>query len=160
MIQAHTAASALIEQLEACATEVGAAMAAAILKEVEPIRAVSRNDPTFRRRFDAFCEQHVRTFIATTRLGRVAGPDDLGFVRDVGARRADVSFPLSGLMEGLRVGHRVLSRRISQLGSGWDTPAATVLWLTSRLIDYMEAPAWFLRRWMLTTHCRTRVERG
>jgi hypothetical protein len=42
-------------------------------------------------------------------------------------------------MEGLRVGHRVLSRRISQLGSGWDTPAATVLWTTSRLVDYMDA---------------------
>jgi hypothetical protein len=103
------------------------------------MQAVSRNDPSFRARFDLFCAQHVHAFVSTTRRGRVAGPRDLGFVRDVAERRADDAFPLPELMEGLRVGHRVLSRRISQLGSGWDTPAATVLWTTSRLVDYMDA---------------------
>jgi hypothetical protein len=114
-------------------------MAEAIVKEVAPMQAASRNDPGFRVRFAAFCAQHVRTFATTTRGGRVAGPRDLGFVREVGERRADDAFPLPELLEGLRVGHRVLSRRISQLGSGWDTPAAAVLWLTGRLVDYMDA---------------------
>ena len=137
--QPQPAALMLLDQLDARAADVGVAMADAILKEVEPMKAVDRNDPTFRRRFDAFCERHVRTFVVTTRMGRVAGPEDLEFVREVGVRRADDAFPLAELMVGLRVGHRVLSRTISQLGSGWDTPAATVLWITSRLIDYMDA---------------------
>lgn len=139
MSQPQPAAILLLDQLEARAADVGVAMAEAILKEVEPMKAVNRNDPTFRQRFDAFCERHVRTFLATTRMGRVAGLDDLEFVREVAVRRADDAFPLAELMEGLRIGHRVLSRSISQLGSGWDTPAATVLWITSRLIDYMDA---------------------
>jgi hypothetical protein len=139
VIDAHPAASGLLDQLEARADEMGRAMAEAILKEVAPMQAVSRNDPSFRARFDLFCAQHVHTFVATTRQGRVAGPRDLGFVREVAERRADDAFPLPELMEGLRVGHRVLSRRISQLGSGWDTPAASVLWATSRLVDYMDA---------------------
>lgn len=139
MINSQPGVAGLLDQLESRAAEVGRAMASAILKEVAPMQAVSRNDAGFRPRFDSFCAQHVHTFVATTRLGRVAGPDDLGFVREVGERRADDAFPLPELMEGLRVGHRVLSRRISQLGAGWDTPAVAVLWLTSRLVDYMDA---------------------
>jgi hypothetical protein len=114
-------------------------MAVAIIREVQPMRAVTRHDPTFRQRFDGFCQQHVRTFVDTTRRGRIAGPDDLGFVREVAERRADDAFPLPALMEGLRVGHRVLDHRIRQLGSGWNTPAAAVLSLTTRLIEYMDA---------------------
>jgi hypothetical protein len=129
----------LLDQLEARAVEIGRAMAEAIVKEVAPMQAASRNDPGFRARFAAFCAQHVRTFATTTRAGRMASPRDLGFVREVGERRADDAFPLPELLEGLRVGHRVLSRRISQLGSGWDTPVAAVLWLTGRLVDYMDA---------------------
>jgi PucR C-terminal helix-turn-helix domain/GGDEF-like domain len=139
VIEPHPAASGLLDQLDARADEIGRAMAEAILGEVAPMQAVSRNDPSFRARFELFCAQHVRAFVATTRQGRVAGAGDLGFVREVAERRADDAFPLPELMEGLRVGHRVLSRRIAQLGSGWDTPAATVLWTTSRLVDYMDA---------------------
>jgi hypothetical protein len=139
VIELQLGVAALLDQLEARAVAVGAGMADAILREVEPMKAVSRNDPSFRQRFARFCEQHVRTFIQTTRAGRIAGPEDLNFVRLVAVRRADDAFPLPELMEGLRIGHRVLSRSINQIGSGWDTPAASVLWLTSRLIDYMDA---------------------
>jgi PucR-like helix-turn-helix protein/diguanylate cyclase with GGDEF domain len=111
----------------------------AIIREVQPMRAVTRHDPTFRQRFEGFCQQHVRTFVETSRRGRVAGPDDLSFVREVAERRADDAFPLPALMEGLRVGHRVLDHRIRQLGSGWNTPATSVLTLTTRLIEYMDA---------------------
>jgi PucR-like helix-turn-helix protein/diguanylate cyclase with GGDEF domain len=130
---------ALLDELDARQTELGAAMASAIIREIQPMRAVTLHDPTFRRRFDAFCQQHVCTFLETTRRGRVAGPDDLGFVREVAERRADDAFPLPALMEGLRVGHRVLDQRIRQVGSGWNTPAASVLSLTTRLIEYMDA---------------------
>ena len=139
MIESQSGVTSLLDRLELGAAEVGRAMANAILKEVAPMQAVSRNDPGFRARFEGFCAQHVRTFVASTRQGRVAGPRDLDFVREVGQRRADDAFPLPELMEGLRVGHRVLSQRIRQLGSGCDTPAAAVLWLTSRLVDYMDA---------------------
>jgi hypothetical protein len=135
----QSAVVTLLNQLESRAAEVGQAMAAAILKEVAPMAAIDQRDASFRLRFNAFCTQHVRIFVTTTRAGRVAAGPDLDFVRDVAARRADDAFPLSELMEGLRVGYRVLNRRITQLGSGWDTPAAAVLWLTSRLIDYMDA---------------------
>jgi hypothetical protein len=135
----QAAVDALLDQLEARQAEIGSAMAAAILREVDPIRLVSSHDPRFRQRFEAFCEQHVRTFVAITRESRDAVPNDLVFVREVAERRADDAFPLTALMEGLRVGHRVLNRRINQLGSGWNTPAASVLWLTTRLVDYMDA---------------------
>jgi hypothetical protein len=131
--------AALLDEVEARQAEIGVAMAAAILREVAPIRAASSHDPRFRQRFDAFCERHVQTFIAITRDSRDVAPNDLVFVREVAERRADDAFPLTALMEGLRVGHRVLNRRINQLGSGWNTPAATVLWLTTRLVDYMDA---------------------
>jgi hypothetical protein len=137
--QPQAAVLGLLDQIEKRAPDIGAGMAEAILKEVEPMRAVSRNDPDFRRRFDGFCRQHVLTFINTTREDRVAQPGDLEFVRAVAARRADDAFPLPELMEGLRIGHRVFSRWIAQLGSGWDTPAAAVLWLSNRLVDYQDA---------------------
>ena len=129
----------LLDEVEARQSEIGAAMAAAIVREVAPMRAVSGHDPGFKPRFERFCQQHVRTFLETTRQGRVAGPADLAFVREVAERRADDAFPLPALMEGLRVGHRVLNHRIRQLGSGWNTPAASVLALTTRLIEYMDA---------------------
>jgi PucR C-terminal helix-turn-helix domain/GGDEF-like domain len=131
--------SALLDALEARQTEIGSAMASAIIHEVAPMRMVDHHDPSFGRRFESFCQHHVRTFLESTRQGRVAGPQDLGFVREVAERRADDAFPLPALMEGLRVGHRVLNQRIRQLGSGWNTPAATVLSLTTRLIEYMDA---------------------
>jgi PucR C-terminal helix-turn-helix domain/GGDEF-like domain len=130
---------ALMDALEARQAEIGLAMATAIIREVGPMQAVNNHDPAFRRRFEAFCQQHVATFLVTTRQGRVAGSKDLQFVREVAERRADDAFPLPALMEGLRVGHRVLNQRIRQLGSGWNTPAATVLSLTTRLIEYMDA---------------------
>ena len=136
---AQPSVAGLLDKLEARQAEIGIAMAAAILREVEPIRAASSHDTGFRPRFDAFCERHVRTFIAVTRESRDVAPKDLVFVREVAERRADDAFPLTALMEGLRVGHRVLNRRINQLGSGWNTPAATVLFLTTRLVDYMDA---------------------
>lgn len=129
----------LLEELEARQCDIGSAMAAAIVREVAPMRAVSRHDPSFGPRFERFCQEHVRTFLDTTRQGRVAGPQDLAFVREVAERRADDAFPLPALMDGLRVGHRVLNHRIRQLGSGWNTPAAAVLALTTRLIEYMDA---------------------
>jgi hypothetical protein len=131
--------AALLDELDARQTEIGAAMAAAIIREVSPVRTAANHDPAFRRRFEGFCQQHVRAFLETTRAGRVAGPGDLGFVREVAERRADDAFPLPALMEGLRIGHRVLNQRIRQLGSGWNTPAGTVLSLTTRLIEYMDA---------------------
>src|SRR5690242_9914558 len=114
-------------------------MAAAIVGEVAPMRSVVSHDAGFRPRFERFCQQHVHTFLETTRQGRVAGPEDLAFVREVAERRADDAFPLPALMEGLRVGHRVINHRIRQLGSGWNTPAASVLALTTRLLEYMDA---------------------
>jgi hypothetical protein len=131
--------AALLDEIEGRQAEIGMAMAAAILREVEPIRAASSHDSGFRPRFDAFCERHVATFIAVTRESREVALKDLAFVREVAERRADDAFPLTALMEGLRVGHRVLNRRINQLGSGWNTPAAAVLWLTTRLVEYMDA---------------------
>ena len=139
MTQPQTAVRGLLDQIEKRAPDIGAAMGEAILNEVEPMQVVSRNDPDFRRRFDLFCQQHVQTFVDTTREGRLAQPSDLDFVREVAARRADDAFPLPELMEGLRIGHRVFSRWIAQLGSGWDTPAAAVLWLSNRLVDYQDA---------------------
>lgn len=130
---------ALLDEVEARHAEIGQAMATAIVREISPMRTVATHDPAFRIRFGAFCEQHVRTFVHTTREGRVAMSADLGFVRAVAERRADDAFPLPALMEGLRVGHRVFDHRVRQLGSGWNTPAATVLLVTTRLIEYMDA---------------------
>jgi PucR-like helix-turn-helix protein/diguanylate cyclase with GGDEF domain len=129
----------LLDEVEARQAEIGQAMASAIVQEVSPMRAVVTHDPGFRGRFAGFCEQHVCTFVHTTREGRIAGPADLGFVREVAERRADDAFPLPALMEGLRVGHRVLNHRIRQLGSGWNTPASTVLLVITRLVEYMDA---------------------
>src|SRR5579859_7476731 len=129
----------LLDELEARQCDIGSEMAAAIVREVAPMRAVSRHDPGFRPRFERFCQEHVRAFLDTARQGRVAGSRDLAFVREVAERRADDAFPLPALMEGLRVGHRVLNHRIRQVGSGWNTPAAAVLALTTRLIEYMDA---------------------
>ena len=64
-MQPQPAVVALLDHVDARAPEIAAAMAEAILAEVEPMKAVSRNDPNFRPRFEAFCEQHVRTFIQT-----------------------------------------------------------------------------------------------
>jgi PucR C-terminal helix-turn-helix domain/GGDEF-like domain len=137
--ESQAAVAALLDALEARQAEIGCAMATAIIREDDPVRIASSHDPEFRARFETFCTQHVRAFIRTCRQGRVAGKGDLGFVREVAQRRADDAFPLPALMEGLRVGHRVLNQRIRQLGSGWNTPAATVLSLTTRLIEYMDA---------------------
>ena len=139
VIDPQASVAALLDVLEAREAEIGPAMAIAIIREVAPVRLASSHDAEFRARFEQFCTQHVRVFIQTCRLGHVPASSELSFVREVGQRRADDAFPLPALMEGLRVGHRVLNHRIQQLGSGWNTPAATVLSLTTRLIEYMDA---------------------
>ena len=131
--------AALLDALEARHAEIGSAMAVAIIREVEPIRLASTHDREFRARFEMFCVQHVCAFLRSARLGRAATATELAFVREVAERRADDAFPLPALIEGLRVGHRVLNQRIRQLGSGWNTPAGTVLSVTTRLVEYMDA---------------------
>jgi sugar diacid utilization regulator len=130
---------ALLGALEQESGDIGRAMASAIQDDLAPFAAAARHDATFRKRFAAHCEQHVRTFVATTRRGRMAGTEDLGFVHEVGVRRADDAFPLAALLLGLQVGHRVLSGRIAQLGALHGSSASAVLWLTGQGVHYLEA---------------------
>ncbi|MBV9544835.1 MAG: helix-turn-helix domain-containing protein [Chloroflexi bacterium] len=126
----------LLDRLEACADDVGAAMAEAIVRDVAPIGAVARHDRQFKERFIGHCAEHVRVFARTTRDGRAAHRGDLEFVREVGSRRAEDAFPMAALLDGLRVGHRVLSRHIAEISAG-DAPAG--LWLVRKSLDYMDA---------------------
>jgi PucR C-terminal helix-turn-helix domain len=134
VIDAHI--QLVLDQLESSAHEVGAAMADAIMREVAPIGAVARHDRQFTERFVLHCEQHVRVFANTTRQDRLAQARDLEFVREVGTRRAEDALPIAALLEGLRVGHRVLSQRIADIEVSQPRAA---LWLVRKSIDYMDA---------------------
>src|SRR5262249_47674418 len=87
---------------------VGEAMAQPLAQRVRGMVGVEAVDGAFPARLHRLCAEHVRAFVSSGRLRRPPDETELGFVRELGASRAQDLFPLESLMRGLRAGQRVL----------------------------------------------------
>ena len=120
--------------LEARATAIGRAMARACLDGIPAIARAAVHDRTFPARFSHQCAEHVYAFARSGRAGRPPQEADLAFVREVAVRRAQDLFPLEALIQGMRLGQRVLWDAIADAAGPHG--GEVVVALTGYLLDY------------------------
>jgi hypothetical protein len=142
---------------------IGRAMARACVEGVPAMASVASHDHTFPARLSHMCAEHVRVFARSGRAGRPPDEADLAFVRDLGTRRAQDLFPLAALVQGMRLGQRVLWDAIDDAAGphGHEVVVA----LTAHLLDYTHLASYQLekayvqtRRQIETTGQQTRLE--
>jgi len=141
----HAAATArVLALLETRATAIGRAMARACLEGVPAIASVASHDHTFPARLSGLCAEHVFALVRSGRAGRPPDEADLAFVRDLGIRRAQELFPLEALVQGIRLGQRVLWDAIDNAAGphGHEVVVA----LTAHLLDYTHLASYQLER--------------
>ena len=140
------ATARVLAALERRAAEVGQAMADSACERVPAIARVKSLDDAFPARLHRLCAEHVLAFVSSARLRRPPDETELGFVRELGARRAQDLFPLESLMRGLRAGQRVLwSAIVAEAGPDAEGHATAVA-LTDCLIDYTDTVSCELER--------------
>jgi hypothetical protein len=130
--------------LEARAMAIGRAMARACLEGVPAIAGIAAHDHTFPARLSCLCAEHVRVFARSGRTGRPPDEADLAFVRDLGTRRAQDLFPLAALLQGMRLGQRVLWDAIDDVAGPHGHPV--VVALTAHLLDYTHLASYQLEK--------------
>jgi PucR C-terminal helix-turn-helix domain/GGDEF-like domain len=133
-------AQRLLSLLEDDAQSVGRSMAVETAREVAAIGQVAVQDPSFLDGwFSGWCAQHVATLVRKARREGGLLDEELDFVREVGAIRAADAFPLEALLHGLRVGHRVLWKRMVREAELSPSGVEAVVWLTAQSLDYVDA---------------------
>jgi len=121
-------------------------MADSACERVPAIARVGLYDDAFPARLNRLCVEHVLAFVGSAKARRPPAGTELGFVRELGERRAQDLFPLEALMRGLRAGQQVLwNAMVAEAGPGAEGHAAAVA-LTACLIDYTEAVSCELER--------------
>ena len=157
------AAARVLALLETRAMAIGRAMARACLEGVPAMASVASHDHAFPARLSHLCAEHVRAFARSGRTGRPPEEADLAFVRDLGARRAQDLFPLAALVQGMRLGQRVLWDAIDDAAGPHGHQA--VVALTTHLLDYTHLASYQLekayaqtQRQIETTGQQTRLE--
>jgi sugar diacid utilization regulator len=123
---------------------IGRAMARACLDGVPAMASVASHDHTFPARLSHLCAEHVRAFARSGRAGRPPDEADLAFVRDLGIRRAQDLFPLPALVQGMRLGQRVLWDAIDDAAGPHGHQV--VVALTAHLLDYTHLASYQLER--------------
>jgi len=140
----ETAAARVLALLETRAMAIGRAMARACLEGVPAMAGVALHDHTYRARCSQLCAEHVRAFARSSRAGRPPDEADLAFVRDLGTRRAQDLFPLAALVQGMRLGQRVLWDAIDDAAGPHGHQV--VVALTAHLLDYTHLASYQLEK--------------
>jgi hypothetical protein len=130
--------------LETRAAAIGRAMARACFEGVPAIASIASHDRTFPARLSRLCAQHVLALVRSGRAGRPSEDADLAFVRELGIQRAQDLFPLEALVQGLRLGQRVLWDAI--VDAAGPRGHEVVVALTAHLLDYTHLAGYQLER--------------
>lgn len=142
---AHAAATArVLGLLEARAAVIGRAMARACIEGVPAIASHASHDHSFPARFSLLCAEHVFALVRSGRTGRPPEEADLAFVRELGTSRAQSLFPLEALVQGMRLGQRVLWDAI--VDAAGPHRHEVVVALTAHLLDYADLAGCHLER--------------
>jgi sugar diacid utilization regulator len=123
---------------------IGRAMARACVEGVPAMASVASHDHTFPARLSHMCAEHVRAFARSGRADRPPDEADLAFVRDLGTRRARDLFPLAALVQGMRLGQRVLWDAIDDAAGPHGREVVVVL--TAHLLDYTHLAGYQLEK--------------
>jgi sugar diacid utilization regulator len=126
------------DQIEAEAAALGAAMAAAVFREVPIYRDHQTDD--LQRTVVKHSVDHVYAVVRTIRTWSLPTAEELAFVRTQGALRATQQLPLNALLHTYRLGHRTVWERLVQLagGDGRDSVLDAVVALTSLTLGYTD----------------------
>jgi DNA-binding PucR family transcriptional regulator len=142
----RAATARVLDQLERKASELGKTMADAIRDEIPAIAQVASYDPSFPARLDRHCREHVNDFVVTARADPQSHQSDPAFIREFGTRRPQELFPLPPMMQGLRIGHRVLwGAVLAETGKGAQ-PGAAAAELAGRLLHWVDGASAALER--------------
>jgi DNA-binding PucR family transcriptional regulator len=111
-------------------------MARAGLEGVPAIASAAAHHHSISARLSRLCAEHVFAVVRSGRTGRPPGEADVAFVRELGTRRAQDLFPLEALVQGMRLGQRVLWDAIVEAAGPHGHQV--VVALTAHLLDYTD----------------------